>query len=316
MRALHPGQPWPPTRTDRLFRMLIWSFAAGLLVLCALILWVLVSHSWPALQRFGPSFLWQTTWDPVAEQFGALPFIYGTLLTAAIALAVSVPLSLGAAIFLAELAPTWLRTPFSFVIELLAAIPSIIYGLWGLFVLVPLLKPVQAFLIEHCSWIPLFRGSPYGTGNLAAGLILAIMITPIITAISRDVILAVPRAIREAAYALGATRWETIRGPVLHYGRAGILGAVLLALGRALGETMAVTMVIGNSTKISASLFDPGYTMASLLANEFTEAVGETYVSVLLEIGLILFVLTIVVNALARLLLWKVTRDAGEAMKE
>lgn len=305
-----------PRHVDFVFRLCVVTFAGTLLVLCGLIAWVLIDHSGPAFGRFGWAFLGGRTWDPVAEEFGALPFIWGTLVSSFLAIAIAAPLSIGAAIFLAEIAPPWIRTPVSFMIELLAAIPSIVYGLWGIFVLIPALRPAQTWLHERLGFIPLFNGVPYGIGMMAAGVILAIMIIPIITAITREVILAVPPAIREAAYALGATRWETLNGPVLHYGRAGIIGAILLALGRALGETMAVTMVIGNSPTISTCLFDPGYTMASLLANEFAEAFGELYSSALVEVAFVLFIMTIVVNALARLLLWKVTKDAGEAMKE
>jgi phosphate transport system permease protein len=246
-------------------------------------------------------------WDPVAGEFGALPFIYGTLVSAFLALLIAVPLSLGAAIFLAELAASWVRPPIAFLIEMLAAVPSVVYGLWGIFVLVPWLRDwVQPALAGALGFLPLFQGPPYGIGMLAAGVILAIMVVPYITSVSREVLLAVPRVQREAALGLGATRWETTRMAVLRYGRSGLIGAVLLGLGRALGETMAVTMVIGNRPEIALSLFAPGYTMASVLANEFTEATSDLYVSALVEIGLLLLLVTVLVNGLARLLVWSV----------
>jgi len=299
-----------PARRDALFGILLRAVAVLVAALCVLVGVVLVVRSVPALQRFGMSFLWGTTWDPVQQVFGALPFLFGTVVTSVLALLLAVPLSVGTAIFLAEVAPRWLAAPISFAVELLAAIPSIVYGLWALFVLVPALQPVELWLSEHAGFIPLFRGAPYGVGMLAGALVLAIMVTPFITAVTRDVILAVPHSIREASYALGATRWETVVRGVLQYGRTGILGAVVLGLGRAMGETMAVTMVIGNTPQISASLFDPAYTMASVLANEFTEATYALYLSALIEIGLLLFVFTIVVNAAGRLL---VLRTRGVA---
>jgi phosphate transport system permease protein len=292
---------------DRIFTWLMRAVGAGFVVLVAAVAVALVAESLPAIRRFGWSFVVGTDWDPVAESFGALPFIYGTLVSSLLALVIAVPLGVGAAIFLAELSPFALRGPVAFFIELLAAIPSVVYGLWGIFVLAPLLRGyVQPFLGTTLGVLPLFQGPPYGVGMLAAGIILAIMVVPFITTVSREVLLAVPRTQREAALALGATRWETTRVAVLRYGRSGLVGAVLLGLGRALGETMAVTMVIGNRPEISASLFAPGYTMASVLANEFTEATSDLYLSALVEIGLVLFVLTVVVNALARLLVWSV----------
>jgi phosphate transport system permease protein len=243
----------------------------------------------------------------VAGEFGALPFIYGTLLSSLLALLIAVPLSLGAAIFLAELAPSWIRPPIAFLIEMLAAVPSVVYGLWGIFVLVPWLRDwVQPALGRTLGFLPLFQGPPYGIGMLAAGIILSIMVMPFITSVSREVLLAVPGSQREAALGLGATRWETTRIAVLRYGRSGLIGAILLGLGRALGETMAVTMVIGNRPEIAASLFAPGYTMASVLANEFTEATSDLYVSALVEIGLLLLLVTVVVNGFAKLLVWSV----------
>ncbi|MGH7377323.1 MAG: phosphate ABC transporter permease subunit PstC, partial [Candidatus Methylomirabilales bacterium] len=254
-----------------------------------------------------------STWDPVAETFGALPFIYGTVVSSVLALLLAVPLSIGAAIYLAELAPLGIRPPITFLIELLAAIPSVVYGLWGIFVLAPWLRTwVQPTLAAWLGFLPLFHGPRYGVGMLAAGIILAIMIVPFITAVSREVFLAVPNAQREAALALGATRWETTRIAVLRYGRSGLIGAVLLGLGRALGETMAVTMVIGNRPEIALSLFAPGYTMASVIANEFTEATSDLYLAALIEIALLLFAVTVAVNALARFLVWSM----GGVVKE
>lgn len=298
---------------DRGFRLLTRAAAMGVVGLMAALVVAMTWAALPSLKAFGWRFLVTSTWDPVAETFGALPFIYGTVVSSLLALLIAVPLSVGAAIYLAELAPLWIRPPIAFLIELLAAIPSVVYGLWGIFVLAPWLRAwVQPALATWLGFLPLFEGPPYGVGMLAAGLILAIMIVPFITAVAREVLLAVPNAQREAALALGATRWETTRTAVLRYGRSGLLGAVLLGLGRALGETMAVTMVIGNRPEIALSLFAPGYTMASVLANEFTEATSDLYLAALIEIGLLLFAVTVVVNALARLLVWGV----GGAVKE
>jgi phosphate transport system permease protein len=261
-----------------------------------------------SIEKFGWSFLTTSTWDPVQDQFGALPFIFGTLGSSLLALLIALPLSLGVAVFLSELCPRWLEQPLSFVVELLAAIPSIVYGLWGVFVLVPWLRiTVEPFLRKSLGYIPLFSGPAYGFGMLASGLILAIMVLPIITSISRDVLKSIPSLQREAAFALGATRWETTR-IVLRSARSGILGATLLGLGRAVGETMAVTMVIGNRPEIAASLFSPAYSMASVLANEFAEATTEIYTHALIEIALVLFVITVILNALARLIVWSLTR--------
>jgi len=262
--------------------------------------------SWHA---FGWKFFGQSDWNPVEDQFGALPFIYGTIISSLLALVIAVPLALGVAVFITEMCPVRLRGALSFTTELLAAIPSVVYGLWAMFVLVPLLRAyVQPFLASALGWTGLFSGPPYGVGMLAAGIILAIMIIPIISSIAREVLSVVPQHQREAALALGATRWEMISLGVLRNARAGIVGAIILGLGRALGETMAVTMVIGNRPEISKSLFAPGYTMASVLANEFSEATGDVYLSALFEIGLALFFVTIVVNALARFMVWSVTR--------
>ena len=259
----------------------------------------------------GFRFLSGTNWDPVKSEFGALAFVYGTVVSSLIALLIAVPLSLGIAIFLVEQAPRQLARPLAFVVELLAAIPSVVYGLWGIFVLAPFLRVhVEPPLQRWFGWLPLFTGSITGIGLLTGGIILAIMVTPIISAVVRDVLTAVPGSQREAALALGATRWETTR-VVLVNGAPGIAGAVILGLGRAIGETMAVTMVIGNRPQISASLFEPSYTIASVLANEFTEATQDLYLSSLVELGLILFFVTFVVNAIARILVWNVTRKTS-----
>lgn len=292
---------------DRVYTALVLASVWLVLLLAAGLVAALIWESWEAIRTFGFRFLATSEWDPVAGEFGALPFIYGTLVSSALALIIAVPLSLGAAIFLAELAPSWIRPPISFLIEMLAAVPSVVYGLWGIFVLVPWLRDwVQPILGRTLGFLPLFQGPPYGIGMLAAGMILSIMVVPYITSVSREILLAVPGSQREAALGLGATRWEATRMAVLRYGRSGLIGAILLGLGRALGETMAVTMVIGNRPEIAASLFAPGYTMASVLANEFTEATSDLYVSALVEIGLLLLVVTVVVNGLARLLVWSV----------
>src|ERR1700676_978418 len=262
--------------------------------------------SWHSL---GLKFFFRSEWDPVNEQFGALPFVYGTLVSSFLALLLAVPLAMGVAVFITEMCPRSLKGPLAFTTELLAAIPSVIYGLWAIFVLVPLLRQfLQPWLAKYLGWTGLFEGPPYGIGMLAAGIILAIMVVPIISSITREVMTAVPQQQREAVLALGATRWEMIRTGVLRNARAGIMGGVILGLGRALGETMAVTMVIGNRPEIARSLFAPGYTMASVIANEFSEASGDLYLSALVEIGLALFIVTIIVNIFAQFLVWTVTR--------
>jgi phosphate transport system permease protein len=297
---------------DRVFGVVLRCAVWSVILLTAALIASLAWKSWPSIRTFGWRFLVTSTWDPVAGEFGALPFVYGTLVSSALALLIAVPLSLGAAIYLAELAPFWVRPPIAFLIEMLAAVPSVVYGLWAIFVLVPWLRDwVQPALGRWLGFLPLFQGPPYGVGMLAAGLILAIMIVPYITSVSREVLLAVPNAQREAALGIGATRWEATRIAVLRYGRSGLVGAILLGLGRALGETMAVTMVIGNRPAVAVSLFAPGYTMASVIANEFTEATSDLYVSALVEIGLLLLLVTIVVNALARLLVWSVSDPVG-----
>lgn len=300
-------------RGDRLFRGVARGAALGLVALVAALVLEMTRSAWPSLKAFGWRFLYTTTWDPVDETFGALPFVYGTIVSSLLAMLIAVPLGIGAAIYLAELAPLWVRPPIAFLVELVAAVPSVVFGLWGIFVLAPFLRAwVQPALGATLGFLPLFTGPPYGVGMLAAGIILAIMTVPFVTAVSREVILAVPNSQREAALGLGATRWETTRIAVLRYGRSGLIGAVLLGLGRALGETMAVTMVIGNRPEISISLFAPGYTMASVIANEFTEATSDLYLSALIEVGLLLFAVTVVVNGLARLLVWSV----GGAVKQ
>jgi phosphate transport system permease protein len=290
---------------------------AGAMLICAMsifaivlfILTILIVRSKLSLAQLGFHFFVHSGWDPVSGDFGALPFIFGTLETSLLALAMAVPLALGVAIFLSELCPEKLRAPISFVTELLAAIPSVVYGLWAVFVLVPLMRDrLGDILYKYLGWTGLFEGPNFGVGLLTASMILAIMILPIISSITRDIMLAVPTSQREAVLALGATRWEMIRTGVLRNARIGIVGAVILGLGRALGETMAVTMVIGNHPEIAKSLFAPGYTLASVIANEFAEASGDLYLSALIEIGLALFLVTIVVNAIARALVWAVTR--------
>ncbi|HEY7837758.1 MAG TPA: phosphate ABC transporter permease subunit PstC [Terriglobales bacterium] len=263
---------------------------------------------------FGWGFLTQSAWDPVFGHFGAWPFLFGTLLTTGVGVVIAAPLGVGTAVFLAELAPFWLRAPVGYLVELLAAVPSVVYGLWGIFVLAPWLQQsAEPWLGDHFSGVPLFQGAPYGVGYLAAGLILAVMIVPFVVGLSRQAISAVPAHQREAAYALGSTRWEVIRRVAVPTARSGIWGGILLATGRALGETMAVTMIIGNRPAVSASLFAPGYTLASVIANEFTEATGALYISSLIEIGLVLFAITVVVNLLSRLLLSRIARAGAAA---
>ena len=300
---------------DAVFRALMFGAALLLVLIVGSMILALASHSTLSIHEFGFGFLTSREWNPIKGQFGALAFIYGTVASSLIALLISVPLSLGIAIFLVEQAPPSLSRPITFLVELLAAIPSVVYGLCGIFVLAPFLRVhVEPPLAHWFGWLPLFRGTITGIGLLTGGVILAIMVTPIISAVVRDVLSAVPNTQREAALALGATKWETTL-VVLGNGAPGIAGAVILGLGRALGETMAVTMVIGNRPEISASLFQPSYTLASVIANEFTEATADIYLSSLVELGLILFLVTFVVNAIARLLVWRVTRQtAGVGM--
>jgi phosphate transport system permease protein len=298
---------------DRIYHVSITVFALGVPLLLCCIAVAIGAAAAPAFRAFGLSFLTSSRWDAVAGEFGAAPAIYGTVVSSIIALVIATPLALGVAIFLSEFAPAWLRQPVAFLVDLLAAVPSVVYGLWGIFVLIPLLREyVMPFLAEDLGLgrTPLFSGPAYGPSMLAAGLILAIMVLPYISAVAREVLLAVPRSQREAAMALGATRWETIWGAVLPYARSGIVGGIILGLGRALGETMAVTMVIGNRHEIASSLFAPGYTMASLIANEFSEATNDLHLSALMAVGATLFAVTLVVNALARWLVWRVSREA------
>jgi phosphate transport system permease protein len=281
-------------------------------VLLGFLVYQLWTGSELAISRFGLGFLTSSTWDPVAEEFGAFPLIFGTLVSSFIALLFAVPLSLGVAIFLTEFAPKAIRQPIAFLIGLLAAIPSVVYGLWGIFVLIPLLRTTLfPFLRETLGFLPFFQGPIYGPSMLAAGIILAIMVMPYVMSVSREVLLAVPDTQREAALALGATRWEAVITTILPYARSGIIGAIILGLGRALGETMAVTMLIGNRHEIASSLFAPGYTMAAAIANEFSEAVGDLHLSALAYVAFLLFVVTVVVNAGARLLIWRVARGSG-----
>lgn len=295
--------------TDAVFHAVLFSCGLTVLALVGLIIYELVTRGGLAWHAFSWKFFVTRDWDPVHDQFGALPFIYGTVVSSILALILAVPLAIGVAVFITQMSPRWLRGPLAFTTELLAAIPSVIYGLWAIFILVPMLRQyVEPRLATYLGWTGLFEGAPYGVGMLAAGIILAIMIIPIISSITREVMTAVPQQQREAVLALGATRWEMIRMGVLRNARAGILGGIILGLGRALGETMAVTMVIGNRPEISRSLFRPGYTMASVIANEFSEATGDLYLSSLVEIGLALFLVTIIVNILAQFLVWSVTR--------
>ncbi|MGH9328671.1 MAG: phosphate ABC transporter permease subunit PstC [Terriglobia bacterium] len=295
---------------DEIAHLITLIFALILLSITCLLVYELYAHSTVARHRFGWHFLISRAWDPVFDHFGALPFLYGTIVTSIIALVIAIPLGVGGAIFLAEMVPLQISDGLTFVVELLAAVPSVIYGLLGIFVVIPILRhQVDPFLQKHFGFLPLFKGPLYGVGFLAAGLVLAIMIVPFILSISRGVLMAVPAEQREAALGLGATHWESTWQVVVPYARSGIFGSIFLALARALGETMAVTMVIGNTPKISASLFAPGYSIAAVIANEFTEATGPAYLQSLIELGLVLFVLTIILNALARLLILWTARE-------
>jgi phosphate transport system permease protein len=302
--------------SDATFRHLTRGAAILVLVILGGVILALIQGSLPALREFGLSFLYEERWNPVTEKFGAFAAIYGTLVTSFIAMVIAVPLGLLIALFLTELCPMWLRRPIGIAIELLAGIPSIIYGIWGLFVFAPFLQRfVQPLLIDTFEHVPvlstLFEGPPYGIGTLTAGLILAIMVLPFITSISRDVFEAVPPVLKEAAYGVGCTTWEVVRYVVLPYARVGVIGGVMLGLGRALGETMAVTFVIGNAHRVSASILAPGTTISATIANEFTEAVGDLYTSSLIALGLILFVITFIVLALARYMLMRIERRVG-----
>jgi phosphate transport system permease protein len=301
---------------DALFHQLTRAAAAGVLILLSGVIISLIHGSLPALRAFGFNFLIEDRWNPVTEKFGALAPIYGTIVTSFLAMLIAVPVGLLISVFLTELCPLWLRRPIGIAIELLAGIPSIIYGIWGLFVFAPFLQQtLQPFLIEVFGYVPglslLFAGPPYGIGILTASLVLAIMVLPFITSISRDVFEAVPPVLKEAAYGVGCTTWEVVRYVVLPYARVGVIGGVMLGLGRALGETMAVTFVIGNAHRISASILAPGTTISATIANEFTEAVGDLYTSSLIALGLILFAITFIVLAAARYLLLRIEQRIG-----
>jgi len=294
---------------DAIFHLAISATAVLVVLIVIAMIVALASHATLSIRQFGFSFFTGREWDPIKGHFGALAFIYGTIVSSLIALVISVPLSLGIAIFLVEQAPPVISRPITFLVELLAAIPSVVYGLWGIFVLAPFLRlHVEPHLARWFGWLPLFQGPITGIGLLTGGIILAIMVTPIISAVARDVLAAVPHTQREAALALGATKWESTR-VVMVNGAPGIAGAVILGLGRALGETMAVTMVIGNNPQVSLSLFAPQYTMAAVIANEFTEAANALYLSALIEIGLVLFIITLLVNVLSRGLIWSMARQ-------
>jgi phosphate transport system permease protein len=310
-----PSRSWTEIGSeigDRIYTWSITGFAALVPILLLLIFLAVGIAAWPALKTFGFSFLTSSDWDPVAGHFGAAPALYGTIVSSILALIIATPLALGVAVFLSEFAPPWIRQPVAFGVDMLAAVPSVIYGLWGIFVLIPFLREfLMPFLRDtlHLGVLPFFSGPAYGSSMLAASLILAIMCLPYISAVTREVLLAVPRSQREAAVGLGATRWEVIRDAVIPYARSGIIGGIILGLGRALGETMAVTMLIGNRHEISASLFAPGYTMASLIANEFSEATGDLHLSALMAVGFVLLLVTFLVNAIARWLVWQTARE-------
>src|SRR5215217_3934227 len=313
-RDLTPEHPAPATPSlersaysDQVFKGLLTVAAAAIPILLCFLVYELWGGARLAMTKFGFDFIITSVWDPVAEQFGAFPLIFGTLVSSLIALVIAVPLSLGVAIYLTEFAPKAIRQPVAFLISLLAAIPSVVYGLWGIFVLIPLLrKSVFPLLRDTFGFLPLFQGAIYGPSMLAAGIILSIMVMPYVMSVSREVLMAVPNTQREASLALGATRWEAVITTVVPYARSGIIGAIILGLGRALGETMAVTMLIGNRHEVAASLFAPGYTMAAVIANEFAEAGTDIHFAALSYVALVLFVITVLVNAGARLLIWRV----------
>jgi phosphate transport system permease protein len=299
---------------DEIARLVTFLFAASVVLITLMLVFELWTGSALSRHKFGLSFFFTRVWDPIAEQFGALPFIYGTVVTAGVALFLAVPLGIGAAIFLAELAPQKLSDPLQFFIDLLAAVPSVIYGLLGVFIVIPVMRQwIQPALKDTLGFLPLFQGPAYGVGFLTGGIVLAIMVIPYIISVSREILMAVPRDQREAALALGSTRWESTWKVVVPFARAGIMGSIFLALARALGETVAVTMVIGNTPTISSSLFSPGYSIAAVIANEFTEATGDLYLQALIELGLVLFLLTFILNGLARLLIL-LTSQRGSGM--
>ncbi|HYM62353.1 MAG TPA: phosphate ABC transporter permease subunit PstC [Thermoanaerobaculia bacterium] len=299
-------------KEDVLYRYGSGFFALVIMLLVVGIGFELSRQSWLSIQKFGLGFWKGTTWDPVSGDFGALPFIWGTLYSSFLALLIATPIALGIAIFINEVSPRVLKTPLSYLTELLAAIPSIVYGLWGIVVLVPIVRKLEVLTPEWLRKVPLFSGPPLGVGMGSAALILAVMVIPFTSSVAREILKSVPMTQREAAFALGATKWEAIK-IALGFGRTGIIGAVMLGLGRALGETMAVTMVIGNNPQVALSLFKPQYTMASVIANEFTEAADELYLHALIEIGLVLFIITIIVNTLSRLMIWSTGRRASRA---
>lgn len=305
-------------RAEAVFKVVTMACAGLVLVLLLGVLLALVYGAWPALSTFKLGFLTSSVWNPVTDQYGALAALYGTVITSVVALLIAVPLAFGIAVFLTETCPLWLRGPIAGAIELLAAVPSIVFGIWGLFVLAPVLQhSVQPWLIHTLGDLPgigrLFRGPPYGIGLLTASFVLAIMVLPFITAVMREVFLSTPRSLKEAAYGIGATQWEVVWDVVLPYSRAGVIGGVMLGLGRALGETMAVTFVVGNAHRISASLLAPGTTISASIANEFTEAISKLYTSSLIALGLLLFVLTFVIIAAARLLLLRLEQRGAQA---
>jgi phosphate transport system permease protein len=298
---------------DEIARLITLIFAATVVVITAALVWELWVNSALPRQKFGFHFFVTSVWDPIVDQFGALPFIYGTMVTSAVALIIAVPLGIGAAIFLAELAPPRISDTLQFFIDLLAAVPSVIYGLLGVFIVVPVMRTViYPALNKPFGYLPIFKGPSYGVGFMTAGIVLAIMVIPYIISVSREVLLSVPRDQREAALALGSTRWESTWKVVVPFAKTGIMGSIFLALARALGETMAVTMVIGNTPKIAASLFAPGYSIAAVIANEFTEATGDLYLQSLIALGLVLFLLTFILNGLARLLIVVTTQKGSE----
>jgi phosphate transport system permease protein len=300
---------------DKIFYWGTAAFAGAVLLLCVLIAINLYRAAVPSISEYGAGFLTSSTWDPEADKYGAWPFIFGTVVSSLLALAIAVPIAIGTAIFLTELAPQWMRTPIGFMVELLAAVPSVVYGLWGIFVMLPALRPVQEFLKARFGYLPFFQGEAQGYSMMAGALILAIMILPFITSVSREVIKAVPRAQREAAFGLGATHWEAIKGPILRYARSGIMGAIVLGLARAVGETLAITMVIGNTNRASVSLLDPGATLASALANQFAEAGGKQ-LPALMYLALTLFGVTIIINAFARLLIVNMARGMAGVVRD
>lgn len=301
---------------DAILYLMVLAAAACIVLVMGGMLYVLTDHSWKSINAFGFGFFTGKRWDPVALKFGALPAIYGTVASSLVGLLIAVPVSLGVALFLSEVAPKYIKTPVSFLVEMLAAVPSVVFGLWGIFVLVPEVHNLEKdVLLPYLGWLPFFDGPAYGVGILAAGIILAIMILPIITAISRDVLSAVPQSQREAALALGATKWETIWSVVLPYARSGITGAVILGLGRAVGETMAVLMLIGSQYKIDVSLLSPGHSLASTIAAEFSEAANPLYLSAIVELGLVLMGVTLIINVGARLLVWRISTRAGAEVR-